>query len=310
MENKKSQNFKFTVFTPTYNRSHLLPRAYESLCRQSISDFEWVIVDDGSTDGTRELVKNWSEIASFPIRYLWQENAGKHVAINRGVELARGEFFLILDSDDWLTDETLERMLYHWGTISHELNSFFAGITGLCADRDGRLVGGSFVRSPLDSNAIEIRTRYGNRDEHCGMVRTDVIRQFPFPEDLGRFVTESLVWNRIAKAYKLRFVNEIFLKKEYQEGGLTDRSVQTRVNSSRAARLYYQESLGSGLALPWMSLLRGYANYVRFSLHAGYSLTDQSKCIPSAFLWLLALPAGVAAFYKDRKSLRRPTGSH
>src|SRR5579883_1323984 len=108
---------RFTVLTPTYNRVGYLGRVYESLCAQTFRDFEWIIVDDGSTDGTQELVSSWKPF--FPIRYTWKPNGGKHTAVNVGVAMAAGEFTLILDSDDHCIPHTLERLDYHWKQISN-----------------------------------------------------------------------------------------------------------------------------------------------------------------------------------------------
>ena len=106
-----------TVFTPSYNRAHTLHRAYDSLCRQPGVDFEWLIVDDGSTDGTAELVNGWAAQAKFPIRYVWQSNRGKHVAINHAVRLCKTPYFIILDSDDACVPGALARVLHAWDTL-------------------------------------------------------------------------------------------------------------------------------------------------------------------------------------------------
>ena len=110
---KQKNDYIFTVFTPTYNRAHTLSRVYKSLADQTFKNFEWLIVDDGSTDGTKVLIEKWTEEASFPIRYFYQENQGKHIAHNLGVKKARGELFLSLDSDDTCVPEALERFNYH-----------------------------------------------------------------------------------------------------------------------------------------------------------------------------------------------------
>jgi len=107
----------FTLFTATFNRAHTLHRVYESLVCQTLRDFEWLIVDDGSTDSTREVVEGWQSEAAIPIRYYHQPNAGYHIAFNRGVELARGELFLSLGSDDACKPYALERFYHHWMAI-------------------------------------------------------------------------------------------------------------------------------------------------------------------------------------------------
>src|SRR5207237_1817583 len=104
----------FTVFTATFNRAHTLPRVYDSLRVQTLTDFEWLVVDDGSTDGTRELVAGWAAQPAFPIRYFHQENSGKHVAENVAVREAHGRFTATLDSDDWYAPDALESSLAAW----------------------------------------------------------------------------------------------------------------------------------------------------------------------------------------------------
>jgi len=165
-----------TVLTPTYNRAGLLPRVYQSLLAQTQKRFEWVIVDDGFTDGTRDLVREWVGRSPFPVRYLWQENSGKHVAVNRGVALAQGDLVLILDSDDRLVPNAIERVRYWWNTIPDAQRVEFAGVAGLCAFPSGHLVGTPFPKEILDSNPIEIRVRYKVRGDKCEVWRTDIAK--------------------------------------------------------------------------------------------------------------------------------------
>ena len=112
LEGMKHNPFAFTVFTATYNRVSLLPRLHESLRTQTFQNFEWIIVDDGSTDDTRQLITSWSSASPFPIRYIWKPNGGKHTAINVGVRKATGYLFAAIDSDDYYVPEALERMLF------------------------------------------------------------------------------------------------------------------------------------------------------------------------------------------------------
>jgi len=266
----------FTVFTPTFNRAHLLGRAFQSLKNQTFRDFEWVIVDDGSTDETQDIVTHWIKEADFPITYIWQPNSGKHVAINRGVENGKGELFVILDSDDWLVPTALERLLYWWNTIPLGARENYTGVAGLYAYPSGKIVGSPFPAPVIDSNAVEIRTKYRVKGDKFGMNRTEVLREFPFPEDLGRFVTESLVWNRIARKYQIRYVNEVFADAEYQPEGLTARSIEIRVQSNIAARTSYREVVElEGFYIPFFDRLRACAYYVHFSLHGKVPLQKQ-----------------------------------
>mgnify|MGYP003214151433 CR=1 FL=1 len=144
---------KLTVFTPTYNRAYILGKLYESLCRQTAGDFEWIVVDDGSTDGTEALVRGWSSMAPFSLRYVRQANGGKHRAINRGVREARGELFFIVDSDDYLADNAVERVLSQYDTVRGRED--FAGVCGMKVYPDGHRVGGDAQFSELECTLLE-----------------------------------------------------------------------------------------------------------------------------------------------------------
>lgn len=299
-----NQSPRITVLTPTFNRVQLLSRIHQSLVAQTGRDFEWIVVDDGSTDGTGVLVQAWAAESPFPIRYVWQENAGKHVAVNRGVQLARGELLLILDSDDWLVPNALARVGYWWGSIPEAQRDEFAGVAGLCAFPSGEVVGTRFPNDVLDSNSIEVRVRYRVQGDKCEVWRTDVLRQHPFPEDLGSFVTEGLVWNRIARRYGLRFVNEVWMVKEYQPHGLSARSLELRVGSPQAAKVYYKEFAETpDMGIPFTRRLREYANFTRFSLHGQIPLAQQAIEVRFKGLWAAATPIGFLLYLRDRLKL-------
>lgn len=200
----------FTIFTPTYNRAHTLHRVFDSLCAQTLRDFEWLIVDDGSTDDTDKLVGEWMERADFPVRYLRQNHLGKHIAHNRAVREARGVFFGPLDSDDALLSDALEKIAYHWNTIPEAERHAFSGIDGLCCDVSGKIIGKRFPASPLDTTLRHQKYIYRTTGEKWGVARTDILVRYPFPEiALGEFLPEGIVWLEIAKAFKSRAVNEV-----------------------------------------------------------------------------------------------------
>ena len=160
----------FTVFTATYNRAHVLHRVYESLRAQTFRDFEWLVVDDGSTDETRALIEGWRDEANFPIRYYHQEeNQGKHVAYNRAVTLARGRLFLTLDSDDACVAHALERFNQYWNAIPEHERPKFSAITCLCADHKGHVLGKPFPDQVVDSDSLDCRYRLKVRGEKWGL---------------------------------------------------------------------------------------------------------------------------------------------
>jgi glycosyltransferase involved in cell wall biosynthesis len=298
----------FSVLTAAYAARPVLGRLYESLERQTFRDFEWLVVDDGSEDGTGEVVAGWTKAAPFPIRYLWQPHSGKHVAINRGVEQAPGSFCAIMDADDWYAPNALERMLHHWNSIPPTQRERFASVEGLAAFADGGLVGSSFPADIFDSDTFEVRALHKVVGDTVGMYRTDVLRRYPYPENLGEaYVTEGIVWNRIALRYRSRFVNEVLGYKEYLPTGISVglRSAEKVVVASKGFLLYHEELLSSGRSMPWSVRLRSYANYVRYSLHQGVGLPRQAAAARSRALWCLVLPVGVALYLRDRLGVRR-----
>lgn len=296
--------YMFSVFTPSYNRAHLLPRLYRSLKEQTYKDFEWIIVDDGSTDNTKEVVRGWIQENAMPIRYLQQPNGGKHTAINHGVREAHGYFFAIMDSDDWYKMNALERLLHHWENIPDTAKERYTGTCGLFAYESGEIVGTRFPKEIFDTDDIDLRIRYRVKGDKLGATRTEIMRKFPFPEDMGTFVTESLVWHRIGSRYLTRFVNEIIGWKEYQPGGLMDTSRVIMARNSKASRQYYYEIISMERGLPIDIAIRSYSNYIRHSLHQNIGWKEQAGIIPSKVLWGLCYPLGVILARKDRKLLK------
>ena len=118
-----------TLFTPTYNRVHLLSRLYNSILMQDVIDVEWLIVDDGSIDDTEALIENFQKESIINISYYKKSNGGKHTAINFGLQNAKGELFFIIDSDDVLAENALKNIKIHYQSIKN--NNNICGIVGL-----------------------------------------------------------------------------------------------------------------------------------------------------------------------------------
>ncbi|BAZ12817.1 family 2 glycosyl transferase [Calothrix sp. NIES-4071] len=301
----ESYQYLFTVFTPTYNRAYELHRVYESLEAQTYRDFEWLIVDDGSTDGTCELVKQWQKTASFPIRYICQDNSGKHIAFNRGVREAKGELFINLDSDDSCVPEALERFKYHWDTIPENQKKYFSDVTCLCKDRYGKVMGRTLPFDSIDSNWLEIRYRYKVVHEKWGFHRTDVLKQFPFTEQVKQtYIPETLVWHKISRKYKTRFINEHL--RIYWTDTL---SIMRGGNVKSAAignRIMHQTILNEEvdwLRFDPLSFFRSAIHYSRFSFHRCISISEQFKQVQTVLgkvLWFVNLPIGYAVYLKDQ----------
>lgn len=285
-----------TIFTPTYNRATLLPRLFHSLQHQTNAVYEWIIVDDGSTDATREVVAEFTAQASFPVRYFFQENKGKHFAINRGVREARGDYFFIVDSDDMLPPDALRKVSEMIVKIDNRTD--IGGVSGRCQLAGGEMVG-HFDRAFLVANALDVRFVQGVTGDLAEVFKTAVLREFPFPEiENEKFCPEALVWNRIAQKYKLIYFNQPIYEAEYQPEGLTDRIVKIRMTSPIASMMTYSEL--ASYNIPFREKIKASINFWRFSFTS--HLPFLQKITMVGWPALLLLPVGALLYYRDKNN--------
>lgn len=213
-----------TIFTPTYNRAKYLIKLFESLEKQKNKNFEWIIIDDDSSDNSENVVKSFKDKnPEFRIIYQKQQHGGKHRAINRAVNIAKGDFFFIVDSDDKLTDNAV-KLIFKW-VESIEEKPEYCGVAGLRISPKGCIWGGNpNIKKGewVDSSSLE-REKYNLNGDKSEVYRTDVLRDHPFPEFEDEFfVTEAVVWDAIAAdGYKIRWYNEPIYICDYHEDGLT-----------------------------------------------------------------------------------------
>lgn len=290
-----------TILTPTYNRASLLPRLFDSLLRQTNKDFEWIVVDDGSTDDTREVVANLKEKCGgpFPMGYVYKANGGKHMAINIGAERARGELLFIADSDDLLTDDALETVANSWHDISDDKS--FAGIAGLDITMDTReVIGSGLPQEHIDCNAIDIRYRHHVTGDMKEVFRTEVLREFPFPEFAGeRFCPEQLVWFRMARRYRLRYINKPIYIADYQPDGITAGITRARMRNPSASMLTYAEL--TECPVPFLVKVKAAINFWRF-----WHCRTATSVVPRVALrWHWLRPLGWMMHVRDGNALRK-----
>ena len=207
-----------TVFTPAYNRIKTLPRTYDSLKKQNCKDFVWLIIDDGSIDGTGDLVKDWQqEEKEFEIRYIFKENGGMHTAHNTAYENIDTELNICIDSDDRLADNAIEKILRKWKLVR---DKGYAGIIGLDADLTGRIIGKGFLGGLIETTLSGYYAAGGFGDKKL-VYRTDVIKKYPpypvFPGE--KYVALAYKYRLIDQDYKLAVLNEVLCNVEYQADG-------------------------------------------------------------------------------------------
>ena len=286
-----------TILTPTFNRAHLLPRLFESLTHQTDFNFEWLVMDDGSTDGTSDLFAgNTFLSAPFPIRYYRQENGGKHCALNAGVKQAKGDFIFIADSDDRLLPQSVAIVEQHASAIADD--NTFAGVAGLDVFDDERIVGPGLPQDIIDCNAMDIRYRYHVDGDLKEVFKTTVLQEFPFPEIQDeKFCPEQLVWFRIAQKYKLHYFNTPIYVAEYQPNGITASIIRVRMLAPQATCMMYAEMLA--YKIPFKEKIKAAINFWRFK-----------ACAPSRVMittlkggWRWCYLIGMLLHWRDKRQV-------
>ncbi|WP_286420305.1 glycosyltransferase family A protein [Myroides odoratimimus] len=286
------------MFTPTYNRANTLPKLYFSLLKQNYKNFEWVIVDDGSIDDTQEIVKSWIEEKKINIIYHKKTNGGKHRAINKGLEIANGELFFIVDSDDYLLDSSLSIVDKYYQDIKDDKT--IIGVTGFRCFPNNQIIGGKlFPQDVLDSNLIERRQKYNVIADLAHVLKTDIFKQYLFPDIPGEnFVAESIVWNRIALDYKMRYFNEAIYVGGYLEGGLSNNSIKNRRINSKYSTLLYKELVDNNVSNIKVKF-KAAINYWRFAFCRKENIFKLLMEIKNFQYSLVSLPIGFFFYLKD-----------
>jgi len=296
-----SDKLQFTICTPTYNRVHTLTRVFESLQNQTFKNFEWVIIDDGSNDGTKSLIDGFLTKSTFNIKYFYKENGGKHRAINFGIKYASGELFIILDSDDMYTKDALETIYNVWNN-NKGMHINCSGIIALDQDTNGNIIGDKFPKNLTISNFNDLTFKYHLKGDKLIVSQTAILKKFPFPEfENEKFIAEGSVWHEISKYYNTILINQALLIVEYQEDGLSSDTVRLRRKNPNGALYNYLKQLE--LDIPFKYKLKAAINAYRFSLN-NYNVFF--KCITSMniFYSLLSFPVGVLLYILDIYKIR------
>lgn len=245
-------NFKFTIFTPCYNGEHTISRVFQSMEAQTYTNFEWIIINDGSKDNSDIVIKGLIEVSPIKekIVYLSQHNQGKHIILNQAVDMAESDWFYIADCDDTIKPYTLEFfndkaiLLIEDSPYNYAIgggkncqylkDSAFVAICANCYNPETDEVIGDPFPDGLISDYIEEKIKLKLRGEHMGINRTDVLKQYKMPEVKGHFYTEARLWMALAvDGYKQLYFNENLRAYYYTEGSLTNSSLASRLDPNR-----------------------------------------------------------------------------
>lgn len=277
-----------TVFTPTYNRAYILPKLYKSLVNQTNKDFRWLIVDDGSTDETKELVENWKKEGKIPIDYIEQENKGMVGAHNTALYNIKTELNICIDSDDHMPSDGIEVILQTWNFLTDK--SKYIGLIGLDSYKDGEIVGDKFPSSLKECLFAEFRQKYKIKGDKKYVTRTEVVQsKLPYPEiENEKFPSTSYLYLLFGDEYKFFLINEVLCIVEYLPDGNSMNKIKQYRESPNAFALYRIGQMKS--SVNYKNRFKSAIHYVSSSI-----LAKDSKFIkksPYKITTFLAVPFG------------------
>lgn len=294
-----------TVFTPTYNRAYSLTRTYESMKAQNSSDFIWLIVDDGSTDDTADMIRGWQDEDNlFEIRYIYKENGGMHTAHNVAYQNIDTELNVCIDSDDALAVGAVEKILSFWKV---HRNEHLAGIVGLDCDMQGNLIGTDF--GERNETTLSGFYRTGGRGDKKLVLRTDIVRKYPpYPEFPGeRFVPLDVLYVMIDQDHTLAVINEPLCNVEYMPDGSTRNILKQYVRNPRGFAYSRKVSLNYETSFKRRCMLC--THYVSHSIFAHNKKWFSES--PAKFFTVLALVPGILLTlyikYKTKEKVKNDT---
>ena len=279
-----------TILTPTYNRAYIIGKAYKSLVKQKSKDFEWLVIDDGSSDNTKEVINNFIKENKINIRYYYKKNGGKHTALNYGISKAKGELILVLDSDDILTSDAIKLVNKYWK--KYESNKKICGMTFL-----RKIINPMYKTNIFNeqvSNMIEFKYNNKNLADMCEVIRTDIYKQYKYPEfENEKFLSEVILTLQISKKYDTAYIPVEIYETEYLEDGLSKNWLKNVVNSPNGARANSKEFMSSDFKFG--TRLKNCIEYNVFSIIAKKPILKESKMkfwsvffyIPSLFISII-----------------------
>lgn len=255
-----------TVFTPTYNREKDLVKLYESLVNQNYKEFEWLVIDDGSKDGTKRLINELKKENKINVKYVYKENGGKMSAVNKAYSMAKGDIIFGIDSDDVLKDNVLGLIANDFEKIVD--NKDIAGFFYLQSDINDKdkIVGDIF---PIENSPVtyyDIYNKYKVTGDKLLVMKTDIAKKYEFPIIKGeKFVPEALVFNRISKQYKFLCKNYIVACKEYKEDGYSANYFNLVKKNPKGNALYFKE------LYEFSKTFYNVYGYILFSIYSKYN---------------------------------------
>lgn len=286
---------KLAIFTPTFNRVYVLSRLYDSLCAQICQDFEWLIVDDGSTDNTRELIEEWLKEKKIDIRYVYQDNSGKMMAHNRAVQETQTELFMCVDSDDYLCSvQVVGDIISFWDNHSKKLNDDICGIIAFKEIEQKRM---AFPEGMNIAHLSELGDK-GFKGESALVFRRDVLEHYPFPYFAGeKFITDVYIYDQIDQKYKFMLYPYYAQHCEYHEDGYSHNYMKLLFDNPQGFRAYHNQCV----SFRKKGYLKNVICYIALSLRIGD--WGMMRYASSKILTILLFPLGILKYLYDNYRL-------
>ena len=268
-----------------------LQSLWDSLQKQTVKDFEWLVFDDGSTDGTKNLITQLQEKSDFPIRYIYKNNGGKHTALNVGIQTICSELIFIVDSDDCVTDDAVESILKIHKKYRSQNN--ICGYAFLRAFPDGKVNGKKFDVDEKIGSYIDVRVNGDDTGaDKAEVFKTHCLKEFPFPEYPNeKFLGEDLVWVRMARKYEMVHINKAIYVGNYLEGGLTNNRRKHNIASPVGCMHRAEEFMESDLKTRYR--IKGGLQYIVYGRFAGVKVVDLIRKSRHKVLATVCIPGGL-----------------
>ena len=296
LTNERQRYMVLTIITPTYNRSEKLKILWQSLLNQTNKEFEWLIVDDGSTDNTRELIEQLQSESNFLVRYIYKNNGGKHTALNLGIKTIESDLTFIVDSDDYLKEDAVDTII--------EIHNKYYGYNEICgysflrAFPDGNINGKHFNSSEMIGSYINIRINsHDTNSDKAEVFYTRCLKEFPFPEYTGeKFLGEDIVWVRMGRKYQTVYVNKVIYVGNYLEDGLTKNRRKSNITSPIGCMHRAEEFLEPDINIRYR--IKAALQYIIYGKFAGMSIKNLLKNTKHKILIGICILPGIVLYRK------------
>lgn len=293
---------QLTVFTPTYNRAYCLHHCYESLKKQTCKSFIWLIIDDGSTDETEQIVKQWVKENEVDIEYIWQDNQGMHGAHNTAYQLIRTELNICIDSDDHMPSNAVGKILSFWN--EHGSNQV-SGLVGLDADLNNQIIGTKLPVHRKTSTLFDLYDKHGVTGDKKLVYRTALTRNYPYPIFANeKYVGLAYKYYQLDKTYEMLLMNEVLCHVEYLPDGSSKNMMHQYYRNPKGFSFYRKELM----KLPFTSVAFKFRQAIHYVSSSIFSRNRQFiKETPNKGLTILALPLGLMLYFYIRMKTKVAT---